>query len=378
MQLTIPATYQDAFRVFLAKLNKKATKQGLENLTASFGPVYETEQILINNLGRDEKLTVEVLDVTLSSHVPTFKGWSFLARVESLDSNENIFHGKFDLAIPNKFKHSGSACEHCNRNRRRNNSYLLVSDTQKFIQVGSTCINDFLGNDKALNVFKFQDYIFEQIEEFEKEARESNGKSLLCVETVLAYSVREIALHGFVKSSGNDCTVVSTANLVANSMREIKIEPTEADCKKALEIKSYFASLTDTEGNDYLTKLSALCRASSCDVRNLAILVSAVNAFERVERDKQTFKPESKHVGNIKDKLELELTVKSLYTLPDYGYGESLLITFADSLGNVYLWKSSTMPDLEKGQAVKLKGTVKEHSEYKGTKQTVLTRCKFI
>ena len=32
--------------------------------------------------------------------------------------------------------------------------------------------------------------------------------------------------------------------------------------------------------------------------------------------------------------------------------------------------------DIEEGKTYTIKGTVKEHSEYKGTKQTILTRCK--
>lgn len=61
------------------------------------------------------------------------------------------------------------------------------------------------------------------------------------------------------------------------------------------------------------------------------------------------------------------------------------LHTFEDESGNVLVWKT-TSPiarevgdhylDVNSGDMVTIKGTVKEHSEYKGVKQTVLTRCK--
>lgn len=61
------------------------------------------------------------------------------------------------------------------------------------------------------------------------------------------------------------------------------------------------------------------------------------------------------------------------------------LHTFEDESGNVLVWKT-TSPiarevgdhyiDVNKGETVTVKGTVKEHGEYKGIKQTVLTRCK--
>ena len=68
-------------------------------------------------------------------------------------------------------------------------------------------------------------------------------------------------------------------------------------------------------------------------------------------------------------------------------YGTTHFIhTFADADGNIMVWKSTNPVDyikddcyefIPEGSLVELTGTVKEHSEYKGTEQTVLTRCKF-
>ncbi len=47
-----------------------------------------------------------------------------------------------------------------------------------------------------------------------------------------------------------------------------------------------------------------------------------------------------------------------------------------DENGNVYVWFASGnfVPDL--GSHYHIKGTVKKHDDYKGDKQTILTRCK--
>ena len=54
-----------------------------------------------------------------------------------------------------------------------------------------------------------------------------------------------------------------------------------------------------------------------------------------------------------------------------------------DAAGNVYTWKTANNIGYEDAEGVwqkpeefTIKGTVKEHSEYRGEKQTVLTRCK--
>ena len=51
----------------------------------------------------------------------------------------------------------------------------------------------------------------------------------------------------------------------------------------------------------------------------------------------------------------------------------SYMYLMTDKDGNKYKW--STSKYFNEDEDVKLKGTVKEHAEYKGIKQTVLTRC---
>ena len=46
--------------------------------------------------------------------------------------------------------------------------------------------------------------------------------------------------------------------------------------------------------------------------------------------------------------------------------------------GNTVVWKTTKNLDLEPDKEYVIKGTVKELSEYRGDKQTVLTRCKIL
>ena len=82
----------------------------------------------------------------------------------------------------------------------------------------------------------------------------------------------------------------------------------------------------------------------------------------------------SEYVGEIGDKIEKTFTVIRGITLNGY-YGPSIMHIFEDENQNVYVWttKAKNYPE---GKVVTLRGTIKEHKEYKGTKQTVLTRCK--
>lgn len=105
-------------------------------------------------------------------------------------------------------------------------------------------------------------------------------------------------------------------------------------------------------------------------------------------------KARSSFYGQVGDKVDLDLTYigsPSFERTPFCGYGvETVYIhTFEDSNGNIFVWKTTTNTlgrfsddklrdwiPLEKGSPVHLRGTIKEHSEYRDAKQTILTRCK--
>lgn len=85
--------------------------------------------------------------------------------------------------------------------------------------------------------------------------------------------------------------------------------------------------------------------------------------------------PKTEWYGSVKDKVSLtvKLTRRGSYeTL----YGVTYVYTFEDVEGHQLVWKTGTWLEQEEGAEVTLSGTVKAHSEYKGIKQTELTRCK--
>lgn len=81
----------------------------------------------------------------------------------------------------------------------------------------------------------------------------------------------------------------------------------------------------------------------------------------------------SEYQGNVGDRLDLVVTVVKTFKGENY-WGNYTIHTFEDSLGNQYVWSTSSK-SWEEGTARHIKGTVKEHKTYKNVKQTVLTRC---
>ena len=102
---------------------------------------------------------------------------------------------------------------------------------------------------------------------------------------------------------------------------------------------------------------------------------------ERAEAEERARKAISQHIGEIGDKPELDVILEksAWFDVPSFrGFGMDTMYvhTFRDDAGNALVWKTSSGLGIEAGERVHLKGTIKDHSEYKDEKQTVLTRCK--
>lgn len=94
-------------------------------------------------------------------------------------------------------------------------------------------------------------------------------------------------------------------------------------------------------------------------------------------------------VGEPKQRLDMELTLMRVcsYEREAYSHGTETVrvYTLADSDGNCYVWKTTCWLDCgdgdgyvqaKPGDRVAMRATVKEHSEYRGVRQTVITRPK--
>ncbi len=104
------------------------------------------------------------------------------------------------------------------------------------------------------------------------------------------------------------------------------------------------------------------------------------DAKENVDKLKMSILPpsESEYIGEVKERMrDLRVTLTGARAVSS-AYGTSILFTFEYNK-NILVWFTSCPPDEEDavvGKEYLLTGTVKEHKEYKGVKQTYLNRCK--
>lgn len=107
-----------------------------------------------------------------------------------------------------------------------------------------------------------------------------------------------------------------------------------------------------------------------------------IDKIQAAEDEMKAQKSTSEYVGHVGDKIEIVVTYthtsswENNFPTNYWSTRVTHLHTFKDENGNVLTWKTGNHIKADYGTRFKLKGTIKDHSEYKGIKQTVLTRCK--
>ncbi len=96
------------------------------------------------------------------------------------------------------------------------------------------------------------------------------------------------------------------------------------------------------------------------------------------------------YLGNVGDKITVEVVMSNIYEYEDYSFNyrgtTHYIYSMTDSDGNVLVWKTTKCMSeqvkaghwhyVRKGDRLQITGSVKEHSVYKETEQTVLQRVK--
>lgn len=84
----------------------------------------------------------------------------------------------------------------------------------------------------------------------------------------------------------------------------------------------------------------------------------------------------SEYVGEVGERINVAVRVDRKSNF-NGAYGATNIYRMIDENGNIYSWFTTTNP-IEVGKNYIIRGTIKEHTTYRNTKQTILSRCKVL
>lgn len=360
----------------IAKLARKAAKNGNPDISVSFGETFIRE--VDTEYGKAE---VEFVSVTVTGEAPRIAGWDFLARIELL-GDENLVHSVpgSDIQLDQSFRHHNGYCDHCNSARRRNDVFVLSNGSEQ-IAVGRTCLREFLGIDDPKAIISRAQF-FEELRDARDEDDLGNFGSFgyVYLPEVLEYAAANIRLNGYVsKAKQQETGYMTTGDTVMLNIQKAigfdKLEPNDTDKEWAEKTIQFFRGQEDF-GNDYMDNLRVIMKQDIIKKQHVNLIASAVITAQRQLAPKPKIK-ESNFVGEVKTRLRgLELMLEKIIYLGYSSFGESYLHLMKDSDGNVFSWITGKKLQKAEGELIRVDGTVKQHKLYNGVKQTVLTRAK--
>ena len=389
-----------ATAVKFAKINERAAKKGFTGRLEIKGEqVTETTKDALTGI----EMTQVFYDAEITGQAPSYEGWTFLARIDTIPAGVNEEQA-FTIAtapgvdyVDRDMVRPGH-CDHCGQNRARKQTMLVRNDeTGEIVNVGSTCIKDFLGWD-ANAVFLFEDAAEREIET----VLGGSFDRTYTTETVLRLAYAATKAFGWVPSSAYNAR--PTAEWVRlglgmfrpsskdrHDLETLRAYAEEAS-EKAATIRTWILSESFSGQSTYVDNLKVAARLENVTSKQIGLLASAPSAYTRhleteADRkarearwaDERAAKQTSDYIGQVGDKkVQVEGTIESIrYISGDYG--TTTLYTVLTKEGNLVKWFASkeALGDKE-GVEVKFEGTIKKHDDYQGVKSTVLTRCKVV
>jgi hypothetical protein len=352
----------------IEKLNRRAQRLGTTPLSVNILRCYVEERC--SSIG--VKYNQRMVEIEIVGDYPKLNGWHLLAVLERLDNGEVLIRNVPGHTVPSQYRDSDFTCSHCHTDRRRKEVFVVGKVDGITMQVGRQCLADFLGGSVESLVARAE-WLFD----VNDAVNDCCGHKPICnmmeFLTTAAIVIRRL---GWVSNkTAQEQFTSSTSNLtwmiVTDKGRELiednNIVAEPRDYELASEALSWAVSL---EGrNDYEYNLGVACRQIYVTPRTAGLVASAIAAYKRTkELPQQT----GKHIGEIGQRLNLQATVKHIRYF-DSEYGVRTLITFMFD-NSTLIWWASKKQDVEEGDVVDFRGTVKAHNMYNGTPQTVFTR----
>lgn len=322
--------------------------------------------------------------------------WECVAVLEFHKIGNIIRRINTEIEIPKRFMNSEDICEHCNTKRQRNNLYIIHNtETNEWKQVGGSCLKLYTNGLNMEYVAAYMDGITE-LEEFNGVIG-YHGKAYYNVDEIIAYAVEVINKMGYFNAQSNLPTKHLVSYLVHNKLdkavvyinEELKrarlnVEIHENDFYKentkdiVAQIVDYYKSLEDD--SEFTHNIKVMLDEGYVLAKNFGFLCYLPEGYARYNQKviEKAKKIETKYFGNIGERYKNKpVESVNLITSWETQWGTTYVYKIVLEDNTVLTWKTNNGLYLDRDEEFdKITFTVKEHKDYKGEKQTEITRCK--
>lgn len=368
----------------IAKINAKASKKGLSGRLEVIA-----EQTTVTRDVAGIPVEEILYSTTITGEPPKHNGWVFLATLEWVET------GVIVRAVPgapaaDRDKFEPNKCDHCGTYRRRNETYVVLNEhTGEQLQVGSTCLKDFLGWSGTVAFLTDEDC------DREISGYLDFGSPVYTTESILAVAWACVTTFGYAKAHEDSPTKAVVYTVIAakeneyNRELKARIAPVAKDAvPMAQKLRKFI--LSDEFGpadNDYVQNLKTYCAANTNTARSFGFLASVPQAYARhlektFRREQASANRKNEWIGSLKERRTFKVKVRAVKWVENnydpYG-GSQALYTLITEDGYTLKWYTATAklgedvtPDDQ--DFFPVKATVVKHTEWEGCKSTRVNR----
>lgn len=394
----IPESAIDSLETKLATIRRKCAKYGCEFSYSRIGETFKKVDIY-DEEGRWTKVTIKAIEVEVSGTAIAESGWRLAGKIEHLETG-NVIHSFGDATIPDWYRSASPRCEHCNSDRHRKETYVLYhAENNSWKQVGSSCLKDFTGYVSAemaaaiASVYTLLERVAEDRIHIERSPKYFEIESVMC------YAIECVKHWGYHKAEeGHAATRNQVIDLMHKHMKlpasigSVTFDPmSTTNLQTFKDMRSRLLALNAND--DYTNNLQVFLKAENVPANGLGIVVSAVPYYNNLiareaEQNKLAEASNSEFIGTVGHRITVDIATVKLLNIYDGYYGSTRRYQIIDVHGNVLMWDASNSiwdtvcvedspnGDVVEGLPLQLIGTIKKHDEFRGIKQTWLTRCR--
>lgn len=375
----------------IERLEKKLTTIG--NKCKKYGCTF-TYEVIGEQFVKDSEGVINRYVEIETAGLAKVNDWVFVATVDFHD-NGNVIRkcGNIEVEVPERYYTSEPVCEHCNTKRRRKDAYIVMNTkTGEFKQVGRSCLKDFTCGLSAELVAQYIS-AFNSMIEGESVATGWHTDRYYDTKEYLQYVVECINHFGFYGTQAKRSTKVrayeylmaksnrvygSRLKQLLDEMEEVEFKQDTAEAVKVVENALEWIA-DQKEENSYIHNVKVLASQEYITYKDFGFVASLIPTYtkamkiEEKKKEQQEVDSKSCYVGNVGDRITVEVQTIECIASWDTQYGATFIYKMVDEQSNVYTWKTGKgIPN----QEATIVGTIKEHKEFRGVKQTELTRCK--
>ena len=341
-----------------------------------------------------EHTNIEVINNLGNIGIIGYKDWEILGRLEAdynfefplIKENYNSNH-----TIPYIHSHiqvKDMVCEHCNKKiSTRYKYYSLYNHTNNSYKlVGNTCLAEFIGIDISNYLSYFESILMESRRNDDYDDLISSGDYYISITDALLLGIELINQDGqYISVEKADIDHKSTAHRIRDMIGTYEayeiidqwyidgiLDPHIENIIN--EIKNWALSLQPNNG--YVMNNQQFITADKVPAKFIGYVVSLLPQWYK-HKESIIHKPESQYIGNIKDKITLEVTIKKILEFNSI-YGINYIIIMEDKNNNILKWSTSKCLEYKVNDIITIMGTIKSHDIYNNIKQTSITRCKIL